>query len=100
MASAPIQCSVLAPQPHVADVLRNMIFFPAVFLLELVRARETFWRQPAGIGAIAAPVGKLLERGRKRAPCPIRPGQAVLAREGLDVRQPAILEALNPHAGA
>src|SRR6185295_16452329 len=67
-------------------------------LAEGVAAREALRGEPSGIGAVAAPIGKLLERERKRAAGAIRPRQALLHLEGLDVGQPTILVALQPDA--
>src|SRR4030088_1479219 len=69
-------------------------------LAERVAAREALRGEPSGIGAVAAPIGKLLERERKRAAGSIRPRQPLLHLEGLDVGQPAILVALQPHAAS
>src|SRR5579862_9064744 len=61
---------------------------------------ETFRLDPAGIAAIAAPGGELLDRLIKAAAGGIDPGQAVAGLEGRDVGQSAVLVALQPHAAA
>ena len=59
----------LAPRPfHSADERS-----------ELVALGKALRRQSSGIGAVAAPVGKLLEREREDAPRGVDPGHALLA---------------------
>src|SRR6516225_11032618 len=67
-------------------------------LVERVGAREPLRRQPSGISAIAAPISKLLEREREGATGGVGPRKALLRLEGLEIAQPAILVALQPHA--
>src|SRR6516165_3456147 len=69
-------------------------------LVERVGARKSLRRQPSGIGAIAAPIGKLLEREREGAAGGVGPREPLLRLEGLEVAQPAILVALQPHAAS
>src|SRR5579862_3167417 len=61
---------------------------------------ETFRLDPAGIAAIAAPGGELLDRLIKTAAGGIDPGQAFGGLESRDVGKPAILVTLQPHAAA
>ena len=49
--------------------------------VELVALRKALRRQAAGIAAVAAPVGELLERERVDAAGGIGPGQALLRFE-------------------
>src|SRR5215813_10290646 len=67
-------------------------------LAERVGARKPLRRQPPGIGAIAAPIGKLLERERESAAGSVGPRESLLRPEGFEVAQPAILVTLQPHA--
>src|SRR5215471_10258209 len=69
-------------------------------LVERVGARKPLRRQPSGIGAIAAPISKLLEREREGAAGSVGPREPLLRLEGLEVAQPAILVALQPHAAS
>src|SRR5262245_38021895 len=69
-------------------------------LPELVVGEETIRSHAAGVGAVAAPGGQLLEGEREGAPGGIVPGKPVLALEGLEVGEPAVLETLQPHAAA
>src|SRR5580704_623109 len=61
---------------------------------------ETFRLDPAGVAAIAAPGGELLDRLIKTAAGGIDPGQAVARFKSRDVGQSAVLVALQPHAAA
>ncbi len=61
---------------------------------------EAFRLDPAGIAAIAAPGGELLDRLIEAAAGGIDPGQAFARLERRDVGQPAVLVALQPHAAA
>src|SRR5215475_7191896 len=67
-------------------------------LVERVGAREPLRRQPSGISAIAAPISKLLEREREGTAGGVGPREPLLRPEGLEIAQPAILVALQPHA--
>src|SRR5262245_43436185 len=67
---------------------------------ELVVLRETVGLYPASVGAIAAPADKLFHREREGAPGGIVPGEPLFALERLEVGEPTILEALQPHAAA
>src|ERR1041384_5908362 len=67
---------------------------------ELVAPWKTLRRETAGVGAIAAPVGKLLQGEREGAVRGVLPGQPLRALEGLHVRKAAVLVALQPHARA
>src|SRR6478609_3670476 len=67
-------------------------------LAEGVAARKALRRETSGIRAVAAPIGKLLEREGKRAAGSIRPRQPLLHLECLDVGQSPILVALQPDA--
>src|SRR3954471_6861611 len=69
-------------------------------LAELVAPRKTLGRQPPRIRAVAAPIGKLLERHREFAPRAVEPLEPVRALEGLHVREPAVLVALQAHTRA
>src|ERR1700692_85674 len=61
---------------------------------------ETLRLDPAGIAAIAAPGGELLDRLIEAAAGGIDPDQASVRLEGRDVGQSAVLVALQPHAAA
>lgn len=65
-----------------------------------VRFRKSLGRDAAGVGALATPVGKLLLRKREGAPGGIEPGEALRHVEGLHVRKPALLVALEANAPA
>src|SRR5215471_10790615 len=52
-------------------------------LVERVGARKPLRRQPSGIGAIAAPISKLLEREREGAAGSVGPRKPLLRLEGL-----------------
>src|SRR6516225_1198597 len=67
-------------------------------LFERVGARKPLRCQPSGIGTIAAPISKLLERERECATGGIGPRESLLRLESLEIAQPTILVALQPHA--
>src|SRR5215208_8422050 len=89
--SAAIQCSALAGHPQTRSVLRTMRARRLFFVLaaastlrcaaEFVRAGESLGRKPPGIGAIAAPIGELLEGQRERALGGIDPDETARRRE-------------------
>src|SRR5262245_65802865 len=60
-------------------------------LVERVGARKPLRRQPSRIGAIAAPISKLLEREREGAAGSIGPRKPLRRLDGLEVARPAIL---------
>src|SRR5262245_7625613 len=64
---------------------------------EFINSRKAFGRQPAGISAVAPPVGEFTECKGKPTPRTIGPGQPVGALERLEVGEPAVLVALQPH---
>src|SRR5438093_6244710 len=63
---------------------------------EAIGAREALGREPSGVGTIATPVGEFLAHERELASGRIGPGEAGLGLEGLQVRQAAVLVALQP----
>src|SRR5579864_2760932 len=97
----------LAPDRGCERPLRLVLaVFLAVFLAvlhataEFQVGQETLRLDPAGIAAIAAPGGELLDRLVKTAAGGIDPGQAFVGLESRDVGKPAVLVALQPHAAA
>src|SRR5712692_7157905 len=91
-----------------AEQTRHVIKGRRLFLLavgairqqaaELVATGKSLRCQPSGVGAIAAPIGELLERKRKGAASGICPREPLVRLEGLDIAQTAIFVALQPHA--
>src|ERR1700726_883352 len=69
-------------------------------VVELVVLGKALRRQAAGIGAVAAPVGELLERQREDAARRVGPGQPIGALECLNVGETAVLVTLQPHTAA
>ena len=67
-------------------------------IAEHVGFRKTLGGKTTGVGAIAAPIGEVLERQIENPAGGIGPAQALLDLERLDVRQTAILVALQAHA--
>src|SRR5262245_25579390 len=100
-----------APEPSAATAaiarLRRRTMRTALFVFggfgfrqpaEMIVLREAFRCQPPGVGAVAAPIRKLLDRQGERAPCRIKPRQTVCRLEGLHVGQVTVLVALQAHA--
>src|ERR1700693_3643697 len=83
--------------PGMTNRSRRALLHPAP---ELVRLRKALWRQAAGVGAVAAPLGKLLDGGAEFAAGGILPAQAILGIERRDVGQPAIAVFLQPYTAA
>ena len=91
--SAPSQCSVLAGQPQCVSSLRNI---------------GAFSRTCSTSGSRAAPAGRRRRgcRASRAVPAPgskvrsaeVDPGQPLVERKRLDVREAAVLVALQPHA--
>src|ERR1700730_18215318 len=73
---------------------------PVSSAVKFIGLRKTLGCEAPGVGAIAAPVGELLERERENPAGRIGPGQTLLRLEGLDVAEPAVLMTLQPHAAA
>src|SRR5690606_38849536 len=74
------------------------MYMPGLRALELAGARESFRRQPAGLGPDPHPFGKFRRRADMGPSCRILPGKAFCQNEGPDVANAAILVALQAHA--
>src|SRR5580704_2054524 len=95
----------LAPDRGCERPLRLACVFAVVLAVldaaaEFQVGEEALRLDPAGVAAIAAPGGELLDRLIETAAGGIDPGQAVGGLEGRDVGQSAVLVALQPHAAA
>src|SRR5215216_903767 len=75
------------------------VLFPVCGRLpKFVVGKETIGPYPAGIGATSMPCSEFFSGLNKDAAAGIHPGQPIRRLESLDVRQPAVLETLQPHA--
>src|SRR5262245_5775442 len=72
----------------------------AAKLAKRIRTREPLRRQSSGVGAIAAPIGKLVERERERTAGGIGPRQTLLGHKRLEIAEASVFVALQPHAAS
>src|SRR5262249_12039064 len=69
-------------------------------IAELVGLRKALRSQTPGVAAIAPPVRKLLEREGEEAAGRVGPAQTLLRLKSLDVGEPAVFVALQPHTAS
>src|ERR1700733_4767076 len=72
----------------------------AARIVELIGFRKTLGRKAPGVGAVAAPVGKLFQRQIENPAGGIGPGQTLFHLECFYVGEAAVLVTLQAHAAA